>query len=108
MSGTTLLRARWIVVHDGRQHRLLRDGEIAWRDDEIIYVGRRCPTPADAVIEAGDALVIPGLISMHAHVGSHAGDRIVLDGGRRDFLRSGFLNYVPRRSEGGPGFLDPE
>jgi 5-methylthioadenosine/S-adenosylhomocysteine deaminase len=108
MIKTTLLRARWIVAHDGNEHRLLQRGELAWRGSEFVYVGSHFPEPADEVIDAGDALVIPGLISTHAHIGSHAGDRLVFDGGRRDFLRSGFLNYVPRPSKGGPGFLDHE
>jgi cytosine/adenosine deaminase-related metal-dependent hydrolase len=108
MNKTTLLRARWIVTHDGREHRLLSGGELAWRGSEIVYVGAHCPIPADDVIDAGDALVVPGFISTHAHVGSHAGDRLVFDAGRRDFLRSGFLNYAPQRSTDGPGFLDAE
>jgi 5-methylthioadenosine/S-adenosylhomocysteine deaminase len=108
MTRTTLLRARWIVAHDGREHRLLHGGEIAWRDGEIIFVGSRFPEVPDEAIEAGDALVTPGFISTHAHVGSHAGDRLVFDGGRRDFLRSGFLNYVPSRSQGGQSFLAVE
>lgn len=107
----TVIRAGWIVGFDGGEHRLIRDGVVAIEADRIVHVGRRWEGPAGRIIEAGNKLVIPGLISTHAHIASHAGDRLVVDGGSRAFLRSGFLNYEPRRLAGGPAFLaeeDPE
>jgi len=101
---STVVRARWIVGFDGREHRLLEDGELLFAGDTIRYLGPRRAMTADRLIDAGNALVIPGLISTHAHASSHAGDRLIVDAGRRDLLRSGFLNYEPPSLAGGPRF----
>ena len=48
---------------------------------------------------------MPGLVSSHAHVGAHEGGRLLVDAGRREFLRSGFLHFLPARRSGAPGFM---
>jgi cytosine/adenosine deaminase-related metal-dependent hydrolase len=105
---TTVIHASWIVAYQDGEHRILHDGVVAFRGDRIIHVGQEWSQPADIVVHARGKLVIPGLISTHGHISAQAGDRLVLDGGRRDLLRSGFLNYVPRRLGGGPGFSAQE
>ena len=67
-----------------------------------MHVGAGWEGEPDETIDARDCLVIPGLISTHAHVAAQVTDRLVLDGGRRDFMRSGFLNCAPRKLSGGP------
>lgn len=99
----TLIRARWVVGYQDGEHRLIDDGVIVTEADRILHVGTSWSEPIDATIEAGNAIAIPGLISTHAHVAAQVTDRLVLDGGRRDFMRSGFLNCAPRRLSGGPG-----
>src|SRR5262249_32279849 len=91
------------VAFGGSGHRLIEPGVIAFAGDEIVYVGRNYPgTPAN-IIDASGMLVIPGQVSAHAHVSAQEGSRLLIDGGRRDFFRSGFLNYVPTKSgEGAP------
>jgi 5-methylthioadenosine/S-adenosylhomocysteine deaminase len=103
----TLIKARWVVGFDGREHRLIENGCVAYAGDKILHVGTAWEGEASETIEAPDHLVIPGLISTHAHIGAGLGDRLIVDAGRRDLLRSGFLNYEPRR-EGRPGFGEKE
>ena len=103
---TTLIRGRWIVAFQEPEHRLLRDGVVVYDGDRIVHVGRSYAGPVDREVDARRHLVMPGLISTHTHIGVREGDRLILDGGRRDNMRSGFLNFMPRRRGGAPGFLD--
>jgi 5-methylthioadenosine/S-adenosylhomocysteine deaminase len=107
----TLVKGGWIVVFDGSEHCILADGVVVFEGDSIRHVGRRYDGPVDHVIDASRDLVIPGLINTHVHIGSQAGDRMVLDAGRRDLFRSGFLNHWPAKGVGGPNlfaFENPE
>jgi 5-methylthioadenosine/S-adenosylhomocysteine deaminase len=101
----TVIRGGDVIAFDGHEHRLIENGVIAFAGDTIVHVGRSYAGPADTTIDAGGMLVIPGQISAHAHVSAQEGSRLLIDGGRRDFFRSGFLNYVPTRLGGGPSFL---
>ncbi|MFO1158676.1 MAG: amidohydrolase family protein [Reyranellaceae bacterium] len=110
MNGKTILiRGGTAVVFDGRGHSYLEDGEIDIAGDRITYLGpQRAGVAADQIIDATGKVVIPGLISSHAHVGAHEGSRLLLDSGQREFIRSGFLHFLPTRRSGGPGFLSPQ
>jgi cytosine/adenosine deaminase-related metal-dependent hydrolase len=101
----TLVKGGWIVAFDGGEHRILQDGVLVYEGDSIFHVGKRYDGPVDKVIDASYDLVIPGLINTHVHVGSQAGDRMILDGGRRDLFRSGFLNHWPAKGVGGPNLF---
>ena len=101
----TRIDGRTIIAFDGANHRELTDGVIVLEDDRIIHVGRRYDGPVDAVIDARDKLIIPGQISTHAHIGAQEGSRLLIDGGRREFVRSGFLHFLPRARDGRPGML---
>lgn len=106
-----LVEGGTIVAWQDGGHRILEDGVVVYQGDRILHVGRSWSGKADRVIDARRKLVCPGFISVHAHVSDHVGDRLVVDSGRRDFLRSGFLNYAPRHLGTGPGFSsarDPE
>ncbi|MGH6954751.1 MAG: chlorohydrolase family protein, partial [Alphaproteobacteria bacterium] len=106
--GVTLIKGGWVVGFDGARHRLITNGAVAFEDDLIVHVGRAWEHEVAQVIDASGKLVVPGFISSHAHIASHSGDRLIVDGGRRDFVRSGFLNYEPRKRAGGPAFLARE
>ena len=105
---TTFIRGGTAIVFDGQGHSYLEDGEIAVTGDRIAYVGPRRDMQADKIIDATGKIVLPGLISSHAHVGAHEGSRLLLDAGQREFVRSGFLHFLPARRSGGPGFLGPQ
>lgn len=91
----TVVRGGSLVAFAEGTHRVLPAGELTFSGERILYAGPRYDGHADHVVDASGCLVFPGLISTHAHVGCHAGDRMVLDHGRPDFPRTGFLNYAP-------------
>jgi len=103
----TRIRGGIIVAFDGTGHRLLHGGCLDFAGDRILHVGREPAVPADRVIDAAGKLVIPGQISAHAHVSANEAARPLLDGGRRDVHRNGFLNYVPTRGPGGRSVFAP-
>ena len=90
-----------IVAYKDGEHRILKDGEVIVADDRIVSVGPKSDTAAGRTINLKGRLLIPGMISTHAHVGAHEATRFIIDGGRREFMRSGFLNYVPTQGEEG-------
>ncbi|GMG84830.1 amidohydrolase family protein [Paralimibaculum aggregatum] len=104
---TTVVHGDWVVAHDGEDHRIIEDGVVVYRGDRIIHVGRDWSGDADGVVRGRRRLVIPGLISTHTHLRINEGYRMVIDGGRRNFLRSGFTNYAGSKLDGGPTFLAP-
>lgn len=99
--GVTVVTGGWVVAFDGVAHRIIEDGVVAYRGDTIVHVGKAYPGTPARTIDAKGALVIPGLVNCHVHIGAHAGDRMILDAGRRDVFRSGFLNYCPTKGIGG-------
>jgi cytosine/adenosine deaminase-related metal-dependent hydrolase len=104
----TVIRGGDVIAFDGHEHRLIANGVITFSGNTIVHVGRHYDGPAAETIDGAGMLVIPGQISTHAHVSAQEGSRLLIDGGRRDFFRSGFLNYVPTRLDGGPSFLRPQ
>jgi cytosine/adenosine deaminase-related metal-dependent hydrolase len=62
----TLIQGSWLVGYDGNQHRLITDGEVAYEDDKIIFVGKKYPGKPDNTINAKGMLVSPGFINIHA------------------------------------------
>ncbi len=107
-AAATLIAGGIIVAFDGTQHRILKDGVVAISGDKILHVGKSYDGPVARTIDARGDLVIPGLINTHVHIGSQAGDRMVLDAGRRDLFRSGFLNHWPAKGVGGPNLFTYE
>lgn len=94
-----------IVAFDGTGHRILRDGEIVVTGNTIVSVGPRTDTPAERTIDLGNRLATPGFLSTHAHMGAHEATRSLLDAGRPDFMRTGFLNFVPTTGPDAPHFF---
>ena len=62
----TLVKAAFVVAYEAGDHVILRDGEVAYEDDSIIFVGRGFTGTADKVIDAGDAILSPGFIDLDA------------------------------------------
>ncbi|MFM9371377.1 chlorohydrolase family protein [Streptomyces sp. Da 82-17] len=72
----TRWRARHVLAHQDGGHVLLRDGELVWEDDVIVYVGPRYDGPVDEDRDLGESLVLPGLIDLDALTDI---DHLVLD-----------------------------
>ena len=70
MKQTTVIRdAAWIVAWDeaNQRHAYLRDGDVVFRGDTIVHVGRRYAEAVDVEVDGRERLVIPGLVNIHAH-----------------------------------------
>jgi cytosine/adenosine deaminase-related metal-dependent hydrolase len=94
----TAIRAGWIVAHDGRGHRLLRDRVVVVEGDSILYVGPRFEGRIDVEVDAADRVVTPGLISTHAHIAGSPLDRsFIEDVGNPQFYNSGLFEMLPVR-----------
>ena len=64
--GPVLLTARWVVGHEAGRHRLLRDGEVVFDRDRIVFVGFDYPGPVARRIDFGHALIGPGFVDLDA------------------------------------------
>ena len=66
LDGPVLLTARWVVGHGAGRHRLLRDGEVVFERDRIVFVGFDYPGPVARRIDYGNALIGPGFVDLDA------------------------------------------
>jgi 5-methylthioadenosine/S-adenosylhomocysteine deaminase len=62
----TLINAGWVLSVDPDIGDI-QNGEILLEDDRILAVGRNLAAQADSVIDAGEMIVMPGLINAHIH-----------------------------------------
>lgn len=70
MTSTTCIRdAACIVAWDAanRRHAYLMGGDVAFAGDTLTFVGKHYDGPADATIDGGNLMVMPGLINLHSH-----------------------------------------
>lgn len=65
---TTLIRnAEWLVAWNGTEHVYLRNADIAFRDDRIVFVGQNYDGPSDVVVDGANRMIMPGLVNVHSH-----------------------------------------
>jgi len=97
VSATTVIEnAEWIVGFDGQEHRLIRSGTLAFRDDTITFMGVAYDGPRDTVIDGRGRIVMPGLIDLHAHLALEARTKGFSDDhGSRKLGMSGLFEYLP-------------
>jgi cytosine/adenosine deaminase-related metal-dependent hydrolase len=62
----TRITGRYVVGFDGRDHVVLKDGEVVYEGDTITFVGHGYPGPVERTIAAGEAVVSPGFIDLDA------------------------------------------
>ncbi|MGE0239402.1 MAG: amidohydrolase family protein [Parvibaculaceae bacterium] len=63
---TTRIKARYVIGYDGSGHRTLKDAEVVYRGDSIVFVGRGYGGPVDHEIDGGNAVLGPGFIDLNA------------------------------------------
>ena len=73
------IRGKWIIAHDGNEHRLLRDGVVITEGHRIKYVGKQYSGSVDRWIDAGHHVVSPGFICTHTHASSAPKDKSFID-----------------------------
>jgi len=64
----TLIKNGTLISWDGDRHRVLESGEIVFRDNEIVFVGKNYDGDVDTTIDATGRLVIPGFVNSHLHL----------------------------------------
>jgi 5-methylthioadenosine/S-adenosylhomocysteine deaminase len=83
MSGeTTLVRgADWIIAWDEAEaaHVYLEGADLAFRDGEMVFVGKGYAGPAERVIAGAGRMVVPGLVNVHSHPTSEPGNKGLLE-----------------------------
>jgi 8-oxoguanine deaminase len=62
----TKIKALFVIGYDGSDHVIYRNGEVVYQDSHILFVGHDYPGPVDQTIDAGQAIVSPGLIDLDA------------------------------------------
>jgi len=70
MSTTTWIKhMAWAILWDEEteQHLYVRNGDLVFRDNQIIYIGPDYAGEFDEVIDGGNLLVMPGFINIHSH-----------------------------------------
>lgn len=63
---TTRVKARYVIGYDGKGHRTLKDAEVVFRGDSIVFVGRGYQGPVDEEIDGGNSVLGPGFIDLNA------------------------------------------
>lgn len=70
MATTTLIKnADWVVGWDSGtgKHKYIRNGDVAFSGNEIVYVGKNYRGDATEIVDGHDLMVLPGTVSLHAH-----------------------------------------
>ncbi|MET3898902.1 cytosine/adenosine deaminase-related metal-dependent hydrolase [Devosia sp. UYZn731] len=62
----TLVKAAFVVGYEDGDHVIIRNGEVAYEGDTIIFVGKAFLGTPDTVIDAGEAILSPGFIDLDA------------------------------------------
>ncbi len=69
MSTVCIRNASWIVAWDDTDaaHKYLQDGDVAFSDGTIDFVGKSYAGPVDIEIDGQDLVVLPGFVDIHSH-----------------------------------------
>lgn len=62
----TRFSAEYILGYDGGGHVLIRDGDVVYENDRIIFVGHNYAGTVDESFDLGQAIITPGLIDLDA------------------------------------------
>ncbi|MDR1944133.1 MAG: amidohydrolase family protein [Synergistaceae bacterium] len=80
MKGKTTLihNASFVIGCENDEHYIMPDGEVAYRDDTILFVGKKYGGQADEKIDAKRAIVSPGFLNLHVHLQGACLERNIL------------------------------
>jgi len=90
-----LIRCGWLVTLDPAVGDF-RNGELLFSGDRIEAAGRNLGATADETIDAGDKIVMPGLVNAHMHTWETALRGIGAEWMTGDYLRHMHLNLATR------------
>ena len=82
-----------IVGWSGSHHELIPDGSVLIEGNRISYVGPKCKSPADRIIDARNKLICPGFINLHMHSQLNIGDYLLTDVSRNDYYTANYFVF---------------
>ena len=82
----TLVKASFVIGFEDGDHAIIPNGEVAYENNRIVFVGRAFPGAADRVMDAGQAILSPGFIDLDALADI---DHAILDTGHGPETASG-------------------
>lgn len=75
---TLIKNASYVIGCEKDKHYIITDGEVAFQGDTIIYVGHCYEGEAQHYIDAKRAIISPGFINLHVHLGGCCMERNIL------------------------------
>jgi 5-methylthioadenosine/S-adenosylhomocysteine deaminase len=90
----TLIQGGWVVAYNGTEHEVYDNGTVVYEDDRIVHAGAAYAGPVDRRIEAAGKLISPGFINTHVHPSSNAGDYLLNDASKSDYLTANYMAYA--------------
>ncbi len=62
----TQIKAAVVIAYRDGDHHILRDGQVVFEDERIVFVGKDFAGHVDETIDAGNAILSPGFIDLDA------------------------------------------
>ena len=62
----TKIKAKYVVAFDGTRHTMMKDAEVVYEGNSIVFAGRNYEAPCDETLDFGEALISPGFIDLDA------------------------------------------
>lgn len=62
----TRVKGSYVIGYNGVDHEIIRDGEVVYENDTIIYVGKHYEGEVSKTEDAGNAVIMPGFIDLNA------------------------------------------
>jgi 5-methylthioadenosine/S-adenosylhomocysteine deaminase len=90
----TLIQGGWVVAFNGKEHEVHDNGTVVYEDDRIIHAGGAYVGAVDARIDAKGKLISPGFINTHVHPSGNAGDYLLNDASKSDYLTANYMAYA--------------
>lgn len=62
----TKIKAAYVIGYEDGEHVIIRDGEVVYEDDTILYAGKNYEGRVDQTMDMGEAVLMPGFIDLNA------------------------------------------
>src|ERR671919_1782699 len=90
----TSVQGGWVVAFNGSEHEVYENGTAVFEDDRIIHAGGAYHGAVDTRIDAAGKLIAPGFINTHVHTSGNAGDYLLNDASKSDYLTANYMAYA--------------
>jgi 5-methylthioadenosine/S-adenosylhomocysteine deaminase len=99
----TAVQGGWVVAFNGSEHEVYENGTVVFEDDRVIHAGGAYNGAVDVRIDAAGKLISPGFINTHVHTSGNAGDYLLNDASKSDYLTANYMAYAaPQKGKMAP------